>query len=89
MYRRHDDYRYSTIPPAEWIRDMSRRIQLDNWRRWRRAHQRAVLRALVIALSLVIGFGALITIMLWPWHTSFGLSMSGRLTVPNYHTRAE
>lgn len=80
MYRRHDDYLYSTIPPGEWIRDMSRRIQLDNWRRWRRAHQRAVLRAAAITLAVIVAGAWLVVMPLLAWiNNGFGLALSGHL----------
>jgi len=89
-FRRKDDYRFGVIPPGPWIRDMHIRITLDNWRRWRRQHQWAVLRAVAITLSVLVAGAYLVVMPMLAWISSgFGLAVSGRIPLPHYHSRAE
>lgn len=89
-FRRKDDYRFGVIPPGPWIRDMQIRITLDNWRRWRRQHQRAVLRAAAITLAVIVAGAYLVVMPMLAWISSgFGLAVSGRIPLPHYHSRAE
>lgn len=89
-YRRKDDYRFGVIHPGQWIRDMHIRITLDNWRRWRQKHQRAVLRAAAITLAVIVAGGYLVVMPMLAWISSgFGLAVSGRIPLPHYHSRAE